>query len=227
LIIVIPNGTLGSSDTRGWNDCRADAASNPGNNDVAFINTLLSSIASTYNANTKKVFAVGTSNGGHFAIRLAQEMPDKITAFAAILAANAVQNECTNATLPVSALFMNGTADPIMPYAGGQMLSNRGEVYSTDNTIKYWVSRNHTDTVPESTALPNTNTKDGSTITKQVYKNGKDNTEVALYSVIGGDHTDPSISQRYTSLYLMAVGSQNGDIEMANEVWQFFKTKSK
>lgn len=227
LIIVVPNGTLGSNDSRGWNDCRSDSQTNPTGNDVQFVIDLLDFIQAKYSSNHLKVFAVGTSNGGHFAIRLAQEIPNRITAFASIAASNAVNSECSSSTVKVSALFMNGTDDPIMPYDGGQMAYNRGEVFSTDNTVSYWVQRNATDISPEITDLADINTDDNSTITKYLYKNGGDGTEVALYQVIGGGHTEPSISERYSALYLSIVGHQNGDIEMADEIWTFFKNKTK
>lgn len=227
LIIIVPNGTLGSNDKRGWNDCRSDALTNPTINDVSFIENLLEFVKTTYNSNESKVFAVGTSNGGHFAIRLAEEIPSRITAFASIVASNSVNSECNSLQIEVSALFMNGTNDPILPYTGGQMPSNRGEVLSTESTINYWVNKNSTDTVPEITNFTDINTNDNSTVTKYLYKNGQNETEVALYEISNGGHTEPSLSERYSNLYLVLVGNQNGDIEMANEVWDFFKTKSK
>lgn len=227
IIVLVPNGALGSTDSRGWNDCRNDALTNPTLNDIQFTLDLLDFVKAKYNSNNAKTFAVGTSNGGHFAIRLAQEIPEKITAFASIVAANAVNSKCSNSTTRVSALFMNGTDDPILPYNGGQMASNRGEVFSTENTVSYWVQRNATNTTPEITNFPNINTADGSTTTRYLYKNGSNGTEVVLYKVNNGGHTEPSVVERYSSLYLLAVGKQNGDIEMANEVWNFFKSKSK
>ena len=227
LIIVVPNGTLGSSNSRGWNDCRDDAPTNPNTNDVQFTIDLLDFLKTQYNSNDSKTYAVGTSNGGHFAIRLAQEIPNRLTAFASIVASNSVNSKCLKSTTHVSALFMNGTDDPILPYDGGQMASNRGEVFSTDNTISYWVQRNETDTTPEITELPNLNTDDGSTITEYLYKNGANGTEVGLYKVNNGGHTEPSLSERYSALFLLLVGNQNSDIEMANEIWDFFKTKTK
>lgn len=227
LIIVVPNGTIGSSGSRGWNDCRSDNTTNPTSDDVQFIINLLDSIEERYSSNPLKVFAVGTSNGGDFAIRLAQEIPDRLTAFAAVIASNAFNSACSNSTTKVSALFMNGTDDPIMPYNGGAMTSNRGEVCSTDSTISYWVKRNSTDINPDTTDMTDINTTDNSTVTKLLYKNGSNGTEVALYKVNNGGHTEPSISERYSSLFLLAVGNQNGDIEMADEVWDFFKNKTK
>ncbi|MFK7809357.1 MAG: PHB depolymerase family esterase [Saprospiraceae bacterium] len=227
LIIAVPNGTLGSNNKRGWNDCRNDASTNPTVDDVQFIEELLDYIQSEYNSNASKVFAVGTSNGGHFSIRLAEEIPDKITAFAAIVASNSVNSKCNNSSTPISALFMNGTEDSFLPYDGGQMASNRGEVFSTENTIQYWVDKNATDTVAEISNFTNSNTSDNSTVTKHLYANGQNGTEVALYEIENGGHTEPSLVERYSDLYLLIVGNQNGDIEMATEVWDFFKTKSK
>jgi polyhydroxybutyrate depolymerase len=225
LILIIPNGSPGSTSSRGWNDCRNDAPTNPSTNDIQFIVNLLNFVEVEYNLSSSKVFAVGTSNGGHFAIRLAHEIPNRITAFAAIVAANAVNSKCPASTLKVSALFMNGTDDPIMPYNGGQMASNRGEVFSTEATVSYWVQRNALNPTPEITNIVDANTSDNSTIIKYLYKNGAFNTEVALYKIDGGGHTEPSIAQRYSTLFLLAVGNQNGDIEMAQEIWSFFKTK--
>lgn len=227
LILIIPNGTPGPTNIRGWNDCRNDAPTNPSSNDVQFIVDLLDFVKAKYNSNNLKVFATGTSNGGHFSIRLAQEIPNRITAFAAIVAANSVNSKCTNSTIKVSALFMNGTDDPILPYNGGQMASNRGEVFSTENTISYWVQRNGTETSPDISNITDTNTSDGSTVTKYLYKNGGDGTQVLLYKVNNGGHTEPSVVERYNPIFLLAVGKQNGDIEMAKEVWSFFKTKTK
>jgi len=235
IILIVPNGSEGPDEDNGWNDCRNDAMGNPSSNDVLFIETLINNVVSDYAANVAKVFAVGTSNGGHMAIRLAQEMPDKLTAFAAIVASNPVNSKCTNSTMPISALFMNGTEDPINPFEGGQVgdsdsggnsnNNSRGEVFSAQATIDYWVNRNQTDTIPVVTDFANTNTSDNCTAKKYVYSNGSNNTEVAFYEVLGGGHTEPSIAERYSDAFKWIVKEQNGDIEMANEVWDFFKNK--
>lgn len=225
LILVVPNGTLSSMNTRGWNDCRNDAPRTPTVNDVQFINELLDLIQVSYNSNESKVFAVGTSNGGHFAIRLAQEIPFRITAFASILASNATNSECTEDTTSISALFMNGTQDSIMPFEGGS--TENGVVNSTESTVLYWVNRNATDSTPVITTIPDINTNDGSTVTRYVYHNGNNGSEVALLKVNNGGHTEPSIAERYSAVWLSIVGKQNGDLEMANEIWNFFRTKSR
>jgi len=220
IILAIPDGI-----DMGWNDCRNDASGNPNSDDVLFTTTLLDFIRNKYQADVSKVYAVGTSNGGQMAMRLAQEIPTKLKAFAAIVAANPKNSQCTSSTLPISALFMNGTADEILPYEGGFMEDDRGEVFSSEETISYWVDRNGTDTTPIETNFVNINSFDDCTIKKYLYTNGTSNTEVAFYEVDNGGHAEPSIAQRYSNLFLIALGNQNSDIEMANEVWNFFKNK--
>ncbi|MEL6558539.1 MAG: hypothetical protein AAFQ94_10165 [Bacteroidota bacterium] len=227
IILVIPNGNIGSSNRRGWNDCRSDAPTNPNSADVLFISSLIDFIIDTYQADSGKVYALGTSNGGHLCIRLAEEIPDKLTAFGAILASNAINSQCLRSNVPISALFMNGTSDPILPYEGGEMAFDRGEVLSTEASVNYWIDKNNTNAVPQISSFDDIDVNDNSTVEKHLYLNGTDNTEVVLYKVIGGGHTEPSIEERYNSIFLSLTGNQNGDIEMANEVWAFFKNKSR
>lgn len=225
IILIIPNGSEGSSGNNGWNDCRSDAEGNPDSSDVLFTSNLIDFVLNEYQANASKVFAVGTSNGGHMATRLAQEIPNKLKAFASIVASNPVNSQCTNSTIPISALIINGTDDPFLPYEGGQMVGNRGEVHSAQETIDYWVSRNQTATMAVVTDFQDIDTTDKCTVKKHLYINGANNTEVAFYEVIDGGHAEPSIAQRYSNLAKVILGEQNGDIEMANEVWGFFKNK--
>ena len=159
------------------------------------------------------------------AIRLAQEIPSKLKAFAAIVASNPVNSKCANSKTPISALFMNGTNDPFLPYLGGQMTKKRGKVLSTEKSIKYWIERNQTDTTATIKNITNLNKRDKSKVKKIMYSNGLNNTEVILYKILDGGHTEPSIDERYGRFFKRFVGEQNGDIEMAHQVWNFFKTK--
>jgi len=226
-IVIVPNGNKGPEGHRGWNDCRTDAVGNPGSNDVLFITSLLQQVKLEYNFNSKKVFASGISNGGIMANRLAMEIPDKITAFASVVASMAVNSSCTESKKPISALYMNGTADPLLPYNGGHIASERGKVKSTDQCIEYWIERNNTSSSAIETAINDLNGSDRSTAFKYHYKNGTNNTEVVLYKIINGGHTEPSLNQHYGKLYKKIVGNQNKDFEMAVEIWDFFKDKSK
>lgn len=224
IILVIPNGSLGPNDKRGWNDCRNDAPTNPDLDDVDFLSELISFVKRRYGSNEAKVFSVGTSNGGHMAMRLAMAIPEKLDAIAFIVASKPVNSECAESTVPLSVLMMNGTDDPILPYDGGQIGSDRGEVLSAVKTINYWTNRNQSDATPIETGIADNDPDDDSTIKRYSYRNGTANTIVEHYEVIGGGHTEPSIAQRYSGLFKLVVGNQNGDIEMATEILNFFKS---
>lgn len=227
IILIVPNGTLDDSDVQGWNDCRGDGSGNPNIDDVAFIREVLRTTKETYSVDDSRIYVQGTSNGGHLALRLTQEMPMEITAAAAIIAAMPAASECEDADDPVSVLFMNGTEDPIMPYEGGGMSFNRGTVLSTDESVAYWISRNETETNASETFLPDLDDGDNSTVVVSTYANGRNGTEVVLYSIVNGGHTEPSKQERYNGLFTLFTGNQNADIEMAVEVWSFFRNKSK
>ena len=141
-IVVIPDGEKGSDDHRGWNDCRADAQTNPSVDDVAFIDLLIATISQRYPADNQRVFAHGTSNGGNMVYRLAQERGDRFRALAAVVAAIAASNKCASPQHPISMLIMNGTDDPLLPYEGGgigkrkSQQAVRGTVLSTEQTVQ-------------------------------------------------------------------------------------------
>jgi len=229
-IVVYPEGINGSYNKPTWNDCREDCTVNSGADDVLFIETLINKISETYSIDTKRIYVSGTSNGGFMALRLAVELNNKIAAVAAIAAAMPAVSECKNPDSPVSVLFMNGTDDNHMPYNGGYISNppdpDHGSAQSTENSVKYWINFNHTDTVPVKYTFPDLDSSDGGIVEKFVYKNGDMATEVVLYKVNGGGHSAPSIKEQYSELFEQYFNKQNHDIEMTTEVWNFFKEKT-
>jgi polyhydroxybutyrate depolymerase len=128
----------------------------------------------------------------------------------------------------MSVLFMNGTKDPLSPYDGGRIWKDkfeRGEVLSTPVSVDYWVKHDATSHTAMVKEFANISRRDSSRVVRKSYRNGKQNTEVVLYKVIGGGHTEPSIEEKYGIIYRLIVGNQNHDIEMAREIWEFFKNK--
>lgn len=227
--LIIPDGEFGSDRQRGWNDCRGNTRVNPQTDDVKFINSLVDTVASQYSINQNRVYAHGTSNGGIMSYRLAQESSDRYRAVAAIVASMPEQNKCSEPTSPTSVLVMNGTEDPLLPYQGGGIGKSefsqrrRGSVLSTTEAINYWLTRNQISSPAQERVFPDKNRRDGSTVHLTEYKDNDRNIEVVLYEIRGGGHTEPSLTEHYHRLYKRVVGSQNKDLEMAEEVWQFFE----
>ena len=223
LILVVPDGVIGPNGNQGWNDCRNDAPTNPASDDVSFISALLDNVQNSYGNSAEKVYSVGTSNGGLMTLRLADAMPERLKAIAVVVASKPVNSECVDSTVPLPVLFMNGTSDPILPYNGGQIGTDRGIVLSTIDTVNFWINRNQTDTGPVQPVITDIDQSEDSTVLHYTYANGVNGATVEHYEVVNGGHTEPSIQERYGRLFKLIVGEQNGDLEMAEEIWKFFK----
>lgn len=223
--VAVPNGKKGPDGMRGWNDCRADATTNPNTDDVAFVMAMIRHIETMTSIDPTRIYATGTSNGGNMVLRLAMEAPHRFAAVAAIVAAMPKHIGCRQQKTPIAVLFMNGTKDPILPYQGGMVgreKDGRGETASAADSVKYWLEVNRIAADPEVYRFPDLSQKDRSTVVRYRYGNEALGLEVVLYEVRGGGHTEPSKSERYRRLYKLIVGKQNYDIEMAEEVWRFF-----
>jgi polyhydroxybutyrate depolymerase len=223
IILVVPNGQ-----EEGWNDCRADSTTNPTTDDVAFITTLLDAVAAQRPIDAQRVYVAGMSNGGHMALRLALESPQRFAAVAAVAGGMPATSECTSQNTPISVLLMNGTDDPICPYDGGAVgirkeNGERGTVTSIDAAVSSFVSANVANVDATVVSFPAADS--GSSVTRMQHCCGQQSTEVVLYRIDGGGHTEPSQKERYGAIFRQVVGTQNADIEAVDEMWAFFKDK--
>lgn len=220
LVLVIPNGVEGSDRKRGWNDCRADAETNPESDDVAFVERILNEIALEVQIDKGAVFAAGLSNGGHFSLRLAIERPDLVAGVGAVAAAMPMVGECAEPTEPVAVLLMNGTDDPILPFYGGQMAFNRGRVLGSAESIAVWADLAEVEPDAVLTRFADVDGNDGSTVIRADHHG---DVPVTLYTIEGGGHTEPSLTERHRRVWTRVVGPQNNDIEMAEQIWSFWQ----
>ena len=229
-LVVYPEGLNGAYGKPTWNDCRADASVNSTADDVHFIENLIDTLSSRYSVDAERVYVSGTSNGGLMALRLAVELSGRIAAVASVAAAMPDSSECGGPENPVSVLFMNGTEDRHLPYAGGIVSDPpnpaHGSVRSVESSVRFWVKFDAADTIPTVRDFPDLDRSDGSTVVRYAYSGGKQGTEVVLYKIIGGGHSAPSILERYSRLFERSFGKQNHDIEMVLEIWNFFAGKT-
>jgi polyhydroxybutyrate depolymerase len=119
-LIVYPDGYEGH-----FNDCRRAAQYSARTlkiDDVGFTRAIVTQLVTLHHADPQKVYALGYSNGGHMALRLALETPDLVSGVIAV-AANVPTSEnleCPMADFPARAIVLiEGTGDPINPYNGG------------------------------------------------------------------------------------------------------------
>jgi polyhydroxybutyrate depolymerase len=108
--------------------------------DVAFVRMLVASLVQAGVADPHRVYVTGPSNGGMMTFRLVCEAADLFAAAAPIIAnlPADLAPSCKPARA-IPTLVMNGTADPLVPYNGGEVgfRGERGRVLSTDETMKW------------------------------------------------------------------------------------------
>lgn len=227
LLLAAPEGTRGPNRRQGWNDCRADATTNPHTNDVEFLSSLVAKLVREYRISPSSVFVVGTSNGGQMALRMAIERPALVRAVAAVAAAMPAHSDCAKPTAPVPVLFMNGTEDPYIPYEGGSVgeaSGRRGTVLSAAASVAAWTKLAGVSSPPD--VMPFFAMGKGAygRVVRYTYARD-DRPTVVLYRVEGGGHAEPSRSERYPWPSARVLGPQNVMIEMAEEVWNFFSAQ--
>ena len=125
-------------------------------------------------------------------------------------------------------LIMNGTEDPLLPFAGGcvvNALCKRGRVMSTADTVAYWIDVNGASSEAEVDRLPNRAWFDDSRAIVYRFAGGADGKDVVYYHIQGGGHTVPGY-ERESAAYLAIAGPKNRDIDAPTEIWNFFLESS-
>jgi len=229
-LLAAPDGAKGRDGKPGWNDCRADADNNPETDDVGLVRAIIVKEMAEHRADPARVYVMGMSNGGMMAFRLAAEIGGRLAGFAAVSASMAAQSACPPPGMPVSALIVSGTADPLVPYAGGNVhfisSSSRGGVIGVEQSAWVWRQTDGLPAAPGSVAvLTHLDKKDKTAATRTLWGVDAHGLQVELLRVDGGGHVEPSISQRFRRIYTLIVGPQNGDVEIAEEAWAFFRDK--
>lgn len=215
-LVIYPDGYSGH-----WNDCRVHGpydANRENIDDPGFVRALVAHFRREHGAG-ERVFALGLSNGGHMAYRLALESPDLVTGVAAFAASLPTDDDsdCTASAVAVPTLIVNGTDDPINPFAGGVVtifgFGNRGRVLSSDASARHFaaLAGAPADPVPERDG-------DASTWVERTTWRGRD-AEVVLLTIHGGGHTIPQPDVRMPRI----LGRTSRDVDGLLEAWRFFE----
>jgi polyhydroxybutyrate depolymerase len=190
-VVVYPDGL-----DQTWNDCRrfAPYRANVENiDDLLFLRTLVNRLVDSHGVDASRLWVLGFSNGGHLALRLALEAPDDFAAFVAIAASLPVDAEldCEPTGRPASVMIVNGTADPISPFEGGEIRtadSGRiGAVRSSMDSALYFAGLIGAPGVPDVTIASSTA---GSRVEIARWT-GNDGHEVSIIVIHDGGHTIP------------------------------------
>lgn len=232
--VVAPNGTsyfllrtfnaTNSGQGTGGFACTSPSACNNNIDDVGYFRDLLSDLDRVINVDKSRVFLTGISNGAAMTHRLACEMADRVAAIAPIAGENqfSAVNDCTPSR-PVPVMEFHGTDDPFWAYGTETDdidLNGQGKAFSVPHSIAGWVSRNGCDPTPTTVVIPDSDSSDGSTVTRESYSQCQAGADVILYKLNGGGHTWPDGWQYFSE---PIVGNTNRDINANELMWEFFK----
>jgi len=216
-ILLAPNGTGRFKDKfLTWNtgNCCGYALNN-NTDDAGFIRKLLDTLQKTIKINSKQIFATGISNGGMMSYLVGCKISDKIAAIAPV--AGALNFDCYPSA-PISVIIFHGTDDQSVLYEGGTPRKQADKHERTDKSVSYsvdfWVKNNGCDTIPVKEEKGN--------IIIETYGNGKNNTEVVLYTIIGGTHSWPGGNR-----LSIILDKPTQEISANDLMWEFFKKHGK
>jgi polyhydroxybutyrate depolymerase len=210
-----------------WNDGRepdASEAHRRGVDDAGFLAALIERLAADPRLDRRRVYVAGASNGGMMALRLACEQAGRLAAAAAVIANQPwpQAGQC-RPSRPIPVLIMNGTADPMMPWAGGPVgrgWTERGRVLSTDETVALW--RRVDGCADESTfeRLPDRDRRGEVSVDRIRWTACRDGAEVVLMRINGGGHRWPGGAGLPLAGLL---GPGTDDVDATREIWEFFR----
>jgi polyhydroxybutyrate depolymerase len=226
VVLAALDGARGADGKQGWNDGRPGGADNPTTDDVGFVRGVILTLERVQGVDPTRIFVMGMSNGGVMAQRVALDLDLPLAAVASVCATMPGERAPSSKARPLSVLLVEGTADPLMPYAGGQVTffgHPRGSVVGVDGTLAYWKRVDGLAESPRVEILPHLGgTADPTWVTRETW--GKaDSLQVQLLKVEGGGHAEPTLTRRYGWVYRAVAGRQNGDLECAEAAWSFFR----
>ena len=121
-----------------WNDGRKDGIAKT--DDVGFLRALVGRLVERGIADPRRIYLAGISNGGMMTLRMLCEHPELFAGAGTVVASmpSLIGATCRlNKPMPV--VMFNGTADPVVPYRGGQvgLTGSYGEVWSAERTAAF------------------------------------------------------------------------------------------
>jgi len=226
-IAVYPEGV-----DKSWADGRGTTAADTQHvDDVGFTRAVLADIEKTHALDRNRVFATGPSNGGTMSHRLGCEMADTFAAIGPVIAAMPTKlvPSC-HPSQPVAVVSIQGTADPLMPFAGGEegqgsarRLGVGGAIDSAQATQELWRANDGCSATPSVTTEP-PRVNDGTSVTRRAWSNCRAGTDVVWYEIQNGGHRWPPAQPHgpAEALAERAFGVSSRNLDATATLWEFF-----
>ena len=202
-ILVVPQG-LGKVSK--W-DFRSPPTAKQ--SDLGFANRLVKSIKTTACVDSHRVYAAGFSNGSALTLALACEGTTDFAAYGAV-AAPYFQESCNSAP-PASIIYFHGTADKVVPFAGGNTAV--GPLPGVTSALQSWATH---DACPSRGAQ----TTVSAHVRHFAWTGCRDGSSVDVYEVMNGGHAWPG---QTTGSPGRVQGVQTQEIDASQLIWKFFE----
>lgn len=179
--------------------------------DVGLARAVIARVSQLYRVDPRRIYAVGFSNGGMLAQRLACELSEELAAVASV-SGSLVLERC-EPRRPISVLELHGTDDHHVGYGGGGLAA----FAPVQDTMHQWAVRQRCAGVKESWALDAREVwlQKGDARCER-YQGCAGGAEVALCRLEGAGHTWPGGPD------LGELGKTSRDLDGTAEVWKFF-----
>lgn len=211
-----------------WNDGRENEMAQSylrGIDDIGFVDKILEYTKNEYPVDRHRIFATGFSNGAIFCQYLAANRSAIFAAIAPVSGQLAFPfSKKFHPKDSISVLEIHGTSDPVVPYDGGQIKGDGGEVIGVEETIEYWARSDGCKSRYLQLPMPDSNQNDDCYPQKFLWADGKHDAEVILCRIVAGGHTWPGSTLPFYQFFL---GNVCLDFNASQMIWQFFKNHPK
>ncbi|MGD9721410.1 MAG: PHB depolymerase family esterase [Pirellulales bacterium] len=221
-IVVYPESVGGN-----WNDGRGEPAiraQRENIDDVKYLRAVVDDVAGQHAIDHTRVFATGISNGGMMSHLLAADASDLVAAIAPVVGGMpAAWADQFAPGRPVSILIIQGEADPIVPFNGGEVTvgrAKRGKLISTPDALRKYARLNGNAEPPQTTTL-DAKAADSTAVEITRYPPGTGGAKTELYVVKGGGHAWPGRPQYLPE---STIGKASQAFAASAVIWDFFKS---
>jgi polyhydroxybutyrate depolymerase len=176
---------------------------------VAFLDAVVTASAAATSIDRTRVYVVGMSNGAFMANRYACERPANVAGIG--LVAGTISPDALaacSARGPVPSIHFHGTADAIVPDAGGTVGRNRGEAVGVEPMLTTWQQLNRCTGTPVTTTAPGLTSRTWSCTARTV-----------AHRLEGAGHVWPGTRKRSAT---GATGPATDAIDATAAMWAFF-----
>ncbi|TDD87482.1 hypothetical protein E1293_07720 [Actinomadura darangshiensis] len=193
----------GQSSTQTVSFTVSGGPASPDVDDPGFVNALQDILIERFNADPRRLYASGMSNGGFFTSKMACEN-QRFAAYAPVSGQLEDQGAC-HPGRHVPMLMIHGDGDFIVPYSGAT------------SAAPFWARNNGCAATTTDTDLPDTHPDDNTTVTRHTYNGCPADAPVLLYQIKGGGHNWPG----GTPFLGPFLGGTTYDIDANEVIWNF------